>query len=192
MKVKFIYAYPFDVGRRKIAEERGIDYPSFKEIIKVKSHWEELWAKFEEDNKILDLIQALTKRVPDRSLECFIVGGLINPMSTPFIMPVLGRDGNHSEEQFIDTMIHEILHIFVSGAREYFTFVDDKYSEESKLTKNHIIIYAMLEKIYTDIFNSKPLDYSRDDMPQGYARAIEIVKEEGLSSIIEEYYQNLK
>lgn len=191
LEVKFIYAYPFDVGRRKLAEERNIKYPTFEEIINVKRHWAEIWIQFEKDNKILELIQTLTKRTPDRSLECFIVGGLINPMSTPFIMPILGRDGIRSDEEFIDTMIHEILHIFVSGEKSYFSFIDNKYSEESKSTKNHIIIYAFLEKVYKQLFDSQPLDYFRGDMPDGYAKAIEIVKKEGFESVINEYYENL-
>ena len=191
LKVQFIYAFPFDVGRRKLANERNIDYPSFDKIIETKKHWENIWEQSEKENNILNLISDLTKRLPDRSLECFIVGGLINPMSTPFLMPVKGRDGLRTDEQFIDTMIHEILHIFVSGARQYFLFVNNKYSDESKSTQNHIIIYAMLEKIYKQLFNSKPLDYLRNDMPEGYARAIEMVKQKGFENIINEYYQNL-
>jgi hypothetical protein len=191
LKVQFIYAYPFDVGRRKLAKERNIDYPSFDKIIETKKHWENIWEQSEKENNILNLINDLTKRLPDRSLECFIVGGLINPMSTPFLMSVKGRDGLRTDEQFIDTMIHEILHIFVSGARHYFSFVNKKYSNDSKSTQNHIIIYAMLEKIYEQFFNSKPLDYLRNDMPEGYARAIEIVKQEGFENIINEYHENL-
>jgi len=109
-------------------------------------------------------------------------------MSTPFLMPVLGRKGERTDEVFIDTMIHEILHIFVSGNIDYFEFVREKYSDELVLTQNHIIIYAFLESIYLDLFNSKPLDYIRKDLPEGYNRAIQIVKEVGYEKLISEYY----
>ena len=110
-------------------------------------------------------------------------------MSTPFLMPIMRKDKVRSDEKFMDTMIHEILHIFVSGATKYFDMVRNKYSEEVVLTHNHIIIYAFLEKIYLDMFNSKPVDFDATDLPVGYSRAIEIVKEKGYENLIREYQE---
>lgn len=191
-KVKFIYAFPLDSNRRIFYIEKGRkNYPEIEYIRDKINYWEKLWDEKNNQHKILKTISDLTKSIPDRSLECFVVGGGINPMSTPFIMPILGRDGERTDEQFIDTMIHELLHIFVSGQKNYFKFVREKYENESVSTQNHIIIYAFLEKIFKDLFNSKPLDYSRTDMPEGYNRAIEIVKEVDSENLIEEYYNNL-
>lgn len=187
-KVKFIYAYPFDVGRRNIYSERNLGYyPSIEEIKEKMLQWEELWNKTNENDKIILKLIELTKRTPERSLECFIFGGGINPMSTPFLMPIMSKDKVRSDEKFIDTMIHEILHIFVSGASKYFEMIRNKYSKEVVLTHNHIIIYAFLEKIYLDMFNSKPVDFDAIGLPDGYSRAIEIVKEQGYENLIKEY-----
>jgi hypothetical protein len=189
-KVKFIYAYPFDAGRRRlfIEKDKG-DYPEIEKVREKTRYWEKLWEEKDSEHKITETIYSLTKTIPDRSLECFIVGAGINPMSTPFIMPVMSRDGERTNEQFIDVMIHELLHIFVSKQRNYFEYVAKQYKEESITTRNHIIIYAFLEKIFKDLFNSKPLDYDIDNMPDGYARAIEIVKTEGYENIITKYYK---
>lgn len=188
-KVKFIYAYPLDVNRRKLYLDKNLGYyPSVVEIKEKLSHWEKLWNKTNEGDKIIVRLIELTKRKPERSLECFVFGAGINPMSTPFLMPVVGRDGERTDEEFLDVMIHEMLHIFVSGANKYFDYIRDKYSTETVLAQNHIIIYAFLEKIYLEMFNSTPIDFSREDLPEGYTRAIQIVKENGAESLIEEYY----
>lgn len=189
-KVKFIYAYPFDVGRRNLYSERNLGYyPSIEEIKEKMSRWEKLWNETNENDKVILKLIELTKRTPERSLECFVFGGGINPMSTPFLMPIMSKDKMRSDEKFIDTMIHEILHIFVSGASKYFDMVRNKYSKEVVLTHNHIIIYAFLEKIYLDMFNSKPVDFDATDLPVGYSRAIEIVKEVGYENLIKEYQE---
>jgi hypothetical protein len=191
-KVKFIYAYPFDNGRRNLYVERNLGYyPSIEEIKEKISHWEKLWSKSNKDDKIILKMIELTKRTPERSLECFVFGGGINAMSTPFLMPIMRKDKIRSDEMFIDTMIHELFHIFVSGAGKYFELVRDKYSQELVLTQNHIIIYAFLEKIYLDLFSSKPLDYSVNDLPEGYKIAVEITKEQGYENLIQEYYLSL-
>ena len=189
-KVKFIYAYPFDVGRRNLYSERNLGYyPSIEEIKEKMSQWGKLWNETNENDKVILKLIELTKRTPERSLECFVFGGGINPMSTPFLMPIMSKDKVRSDEKFIDTMIHEILHIFVSGASKYFDMVRNKYSKEVVLTHNHIIIYAFLERIYLDMFNSKPVDFDATGLPEGYSRAIEIVKEVGYENLIKEYQE---
>ena len=97
-KVKFIYAYPFDVGRRNLYSERNLGYyPSIEEIRKKISDWEKLWDETNKDNKIVLKLVELTKRTPERSLECFVFGGGINPMSTPFLMPIMNKDKKRSD-----------------------------------------------------------------------------------------------
>jgi len=192
-KLKFIYAFPLDRGRRVLAKEKGrTDYPSLEEVRETKRHLQELWDKIDSEKNVLEKIKDLTKITPKRNLECFVIGGLLRPMSTPFIMPILSRDGKRTDEHFIDTTIHELLHIFVSRSDTYFEFVRNKYKDEPILTQNHIIIYAFLEKIYKDLFDSRPLDYSRDGLSEDYQRAVDIVKEQGSENIIEEYYHLVK
>ena len=73
--VNFIYAYPLDAGRRKIAEYDGVDYPSIVEVKEKIKHWKEIWADVNTDNRVIKLLADVTNRVPERSLECFVFGG---------------------------------------------------------------------------------------------------------------------
>lgn len=189
-KISFIYAYPLDAGRRRLYKEKGLDgYPTIEEIKDVLKGWENTWNKVNAEDKVMSALIKITKRVPSRALECFVFGGGLNPMSTPFLIPVMSREGIRSDEKFIETVIHELLHIFVTAdTSAYWTMVREKYSDEDILTQNHIIIYAMLQKLYKELFDKLPADFSKDDLPVGYIRAIKIVKERGHEDILEEYY----
>jgi hypothetical protein len=45
----------------------------------------------------------------------------------------------------------------------------------------------MLYQIYQDIWQTEPIDFGRDNLAPGYARAISLVKEVGYKELIEEY-----
>jgi hypothetical protein len=187
--VTFIYAYPLDVNRRNLFKERSLGpYPSIEEVGEVKQKWENLWKKINYDNQIVNKLVEVTGRVPTRALECFIFGGGLQATSAPLLMPIMDRKGIKTDENFIDTLIHEPLHIFVTtNNKAYWTMVHKKYADEEVLTQNHIIIYAMLEEIHNEFFRQLPPEYSEADLPKGYARAIEIVKNTGYKELIAEY-----
>jgi hypothetical protein len=188
-KLSFIYAYPLDVELRRSFEERGQIYPGQGEIRDVMKHWEALWQEANTQHDILGKLAAITQRVPERNLECFIFGRGLTPKSTPFMLPIWNRQQKQwSEAKFIDLMIHELLHIFlVTDNAVYRERVREKYANEEPVTQNHILLYAMLNQIYQDIWKTNPIDFGRDNLPPGYIRAIEIVKEQGYKKIIEEY-----
>jgi len=188
-QLTFIYAYPLDMTRRRLFATKDFgEYPSIDEVKKTMSHWEDIWEEINKDNAIIKALMDITKRTPVQNLECFVFGGGINPMSTPLLIPIMGR-GNvaRTNEGFKQALIHELLHIFVSTDNEgYQTFVNEKYSDEDISTQNHIIIYAMLYQLYELLFKQVPPDFSAEK-PPSYMRAIEIVKNTGAKEIIEEY-----
>jgi len=110
-------------------------------------------------------------------------------MSTPFLMPVMTRErAQRTNEDFLQTMIHELLHIFVTAnTEEYWTAVREKYQNESLLTQDHIIIFAALGKIYQDCFGHMPPDFAREDLSEGYTQAMKIVKDTSYEQVIAEY-----
>lgn len=190
LEVTFIYAYPLDVGRRRLFEEKSLGtYPSLKEVRETARRWEGLWKEVNKDNRVMEKVAEVSHRVPTRALECFVFGGGLNPMSTPFLMPVMARGGSmRTDENFVQTMIHELLHIFVTTDTDsYWTMVREKYASETPLTQNHIVIFAMLARVYQDLFGHMPPDFSKEDLPEGYAQAIKIVKEAGYGQVIAEY-----
>ena len=188
-KLSFIYAYPLDVELRRSFEDRGQIYPSQYEIREVIQRWKAIWQEQNEQNHFLEKLSEITQRVPERNLECFIFGRGLTPKSTPFMIPIWNREQRQwSDEKFIDLMIHELLHIFlVTDNGVYWERVREKYAHEEPVTQNHILLYAMLNQIYQDIWQKDPIDFSRDNLPPGYARAIELVKELGHKELISEY-----
>ncbi|MCB0367842.1 MAG: hypothetical protein KDD45_00015 [Bdellovibrionales bacterium] len=189
LKLCFIYAYPLDRGRRGLFEEKGLAYPSMEEVSNVLKHWEFLWVKTNNEKNILATLAELTGRVPERNLECFVFGAGLGAMSTPFLLPIWNKAGEQwSDEKFIDLIIHELLHIFlVTNNEQYWESVKEKFSEEEPVCRNHILLYAMLCQIYQKLFNKEPIDFNRDNLPPGYARAIQIVRETGYEELIAEY-----
>jgi hypothetical protein len=45
----------------------------------------------------------------------------------------------------------------------------------------------MLYQIYQDVWQTEPIDFARENLPPGYARAISLVKEIGYKVLIKEY-----
>jgi hypothetical protein len=188
--VTFIYAYPLDSGRRDLFEKKKFGpYPSFEEVRETKEHWERLWQKTDRDSVVIQKLIDVTHRVPRRALECFVYGRGLDAMSAPFLMSTVDGNGvGRSDKNFIETTIHELLHIFATtDTTDYWSMIREKYSQESRSTQNHIVIYAMLAKICQDLFHQMPQDFSRTDLPEGYKRAIDIVKDTGYEQIIAEY-----
>ena len=109
-KVSFIYAYPLDVGRRKLFEEKDLgNYPSSDEIREVLDTWKTLWHEVNADDRVMAMLAGISKRTPERALECFVFGRGLSPMSTPFLIPIMVGEGKvRSDESFIQTMIHEL------------------------------------------------------------------------------------
>jgi len=188
-KLSFIYAYPLDVELRRSFEERGLVYPSQAEIRDVMQHWKVIWEEQNAQYNILIKLSEITKRTPARNLECFIFGRGLTPKSTPFMLPIWNREQKQwSDEKFIDLMIHELLHIFlVTDNDVYWEHALKQFADEEPVCRNHVLLYAMLYKIYKDLFNKEPIDFNRDNMPPGYARAVELVKEIGYQELIDEY-----
>lgn len=188
-KVAFIYAFPLDRERRRFFETQGREgYPSVEEVKSTLNRWTHLWNDANDDGRIVRALIEIVGRAPERGLECFVIGSGLGPMSTPLILPVMGKNGIRSDQLFLETLIHEVVHVFVSqGFEEYWKSIRDTYCNEPTIVQNHIIVYAILESICKTFFNTDPIDYSRDNMPDGYAHAIAIVKENGYETCIREF-----
>ncbi len=187
--LSFIYAYPLDRERRSLFTEKNLPYPSTEEVMGTIQHFESLWQATEEKHGVLAHLEKLTKRTPERNLECFVFGAGLGVMSTPFLLPIWNKQNQvWSDEKFIDLMIHELIHIYsATNNARYFEHIKTTFAAEEPLCRNHILLYAMLKQTYQDLFNKEPMDFSRDNLPAGYARAIALVKEIGHEAIIAEY-----
>jgi len=189
LKLNFIYAYPLDGRQRRSYEEPSLPYPSIGEVKEVIEHWNTVWNEVDETHRVLKYIGELTKRTPERNLECFVFGAGLGAMSTPFLLPTRNRLGDvWNDDKFVDLVIHELLHIFlITNNDDYWAMFREKYKDEEPSCVNHVLLYAMIYNIYKELFDREPMDFRRDNLPTGYARAIAIVNEVGYKELIEEY-----
>ncbi len=190
LELSFIYAYPLDGRLRSECQEKGFDnYPTIEEVQETVTEWQCFWTECDDKYGIIQTVSNLAKRTPQRSLECFVFGAGLNAMSTPFIMPIKRNDGTTiSKEMFIQTVIHELLHIFTTtNTQNYWKLVAEKFAVEDRKCQNHIIVYAMLYEIYQNLFDKEPIDFSRNNLPPAYARAVSLVREIGYKELVQEY-----
>lgn len=192
----FKYAYPLDGNRRQLFEEKDLgEYPTIGEVEEGVEMWKALWAKYNKDDRVMKKIIELTGLVYPQDIIAFVIGGGLNPMSTPLILPVQwGDDTNYEQEGARKELItHEILHLFVGDQqalpelREYWNAAYEKYAGESDTVKHHVIIYALLIKIFDAFLPDMDVgDFIGEDW-EDYARAYEIACEEGADTIITDF-----
>lgn len=194
-QVIFKYAYPLDRNRRELYKKKDFgDYPSPERVKKEVEIWRDLWGDINKDDLVIKQIIALTGVTYPRDIEAFIIGGGMGAMSTPLLLPVTSLEGESSDKR-TELVIHEVLHRFV-GDREavprvgkYWQQVREKWSDESRLTQNHIIIYALLIQILADLLPDADVKDLIHKEADNYFRALEIAREVGPVAIIEEFRQ---
>lgn len=192
-EVIFRYAYPLDMNRRRYFErENKGEYPSIDEVKKEKRQWEELWSDLNEDKQVMKAIAEITGIVYPYSIQVFVIGGGLNPMSEPLILPVKTKlsDQEGSREELI---LHELLHVIlddpqsVSEIQNYRDYIHDKYEGESPKTINHILVYAVLTKLFERFLPAFSIDDFIKKEWEHYWRAWEIVQKEGSDTIIKKF-----
>lgn len=185
-KIVFKYAYPLDMEcRRKFADEIP-DYPEEKEIKETIIEWRKLWAEINAGDKLLKEITELTGVEDQIDITAFIIGGGFLAKSSPLLLPITSTR-RASEDKKTELLIHEILHNFVSGRKNYWSIIREKYNGESKKTQNHIIIYALLERILANILPDTDVKDLISEGWDDYYRALEIAREEDPDEIIAEF-----
>jgi hypothetical protein len=132
-----------------------------------------------------------------RDLEVYVFGQGIKAMSVPLLMPIANKNGKVTEEGFLQTVIHEIVHRFSSsennrGIAGYWEQMRNVYGNESQLTRNHIFVYAVLNVVGEKLFGPKWVaEINKVEHPD-YARAVEIVQKEGAQTLIDTFRSFLK
>ena len=88
-KLHLKYAYPLDVGRRRLWSDRNYGYyPSIEEVENKIDEWKKIWSEINKDDKVFKLIIKITGVNIPRDLELYVFGTGLHPMSEPLIMPI--------------------------------------------------------------------------------------------------------
>ena len=198
-KINFIYSSIYDeiwkgnlltVNNRSV----GSDYPSPRRIQNYIKVVNRLWRK--DEKKVLTELSKISQlRWKEKNIRCYIVGKCI-PFSDPLTISIYKK----SPDNFIDILIHELIHrLFIQDGNlkksaNSWSYFEKKYKKESKITKNHIVLHAIHSHIYLKIFNQKRLkrDIKNISFIPAYKRAWEIVQTVGYKNIISEFTSKIR
>jgi hypothetical protein len=155
-------------------------FPSEEIVLDKVSLFQKTWS--ETEDLFFNFIEQYTKLQFQRNvIDCFIVSAISRDMSSPLIIR-----SRYDETEFIDSLIHELLHILL---------VDNnvsrfKYNKEiSERTSNHINIFALLSCFYLKALKDEnrleKIKEKADDNNPDYKKAWEIVEEIGFEKVLE-------
>ncbi len=155
-------------------------FPTEEQVLEKVKLFKKAWVKHEEIfiNSVTEITGLLFKR---NIIDCFIVSATPRDMSAPLIIR-----SRYTEDEFVDVMMHELLHMLFSDNKVL------KYSyhkDESVRTMNHVTVFAILNYFYVEILNdierlNRVKQKSKEGNNSDYARAWEIVDEIGYKEII--------
>lgn len=118
-------------------------------------------------------------------IEVFVVGNMKGGISSPIVI-----DGKYETERFVDALIHELAHDLISDNKQQIAIsqiLPAITPNEPPLTVSHVVIYALLVKIYTEFFQDPSrlvIQREVDASSPEYTRAWELVDAQGADNIL--------
>lgn len=187
MRIIFKYSWIYDqIWKTRLNNnfKRLDKYPSPNEIKEYIELQRIKWAKYE--TKILSEISKITGlEWQEDKIYCYIVG-FCTAFSDPLTLSM------KANKNFIDTLAHELIHqIQIQNSKKLlksYTSLKAKYPNESILTINHIILFAVYMKLYLKLFDRKRLQKNKPSKNQEYVKAWQIVEKEGSENILEGFF----
>lgn len=116
-----------------------------------------------------------------------MVSGLPRAISNPLIIK-----GTLSENHFLITICHELIHLIQQNNRFKVAMEQQLFPQYPKLTQSHILVHAVLKKIYIEILERPDLlafnkEVSSKSLHEEYMQAWEIVDCLGENFIVESF-----
>lgn len=191
-KIIFRHSHSYERIYKDIS--RAKNYPKETEVVLYIKKIQKMWDKI--GKHILKELEGITRlEFKDDEIPCYVVGKAI-PFSDPLTIPIYKQEPNY----FIDTLIHELIHILftqkgnLSRARKSWKYIFSKYKKETFDTKIHLPLHAVHTHIYRKFFSQERLEHDIIELfnINAYKRSWEIVNEEGYPHIIEEFVKRIK
>lgn len=167
-------------------------YPDAKTITDFMKRLKREWEK--NDVTVLNAIQRYTRnKWTTKEHLCYVVGSG-DPFSDPLTMPVFSPLA--PIEYASDVLCHELIHrnllepAFAKKWNRIFANLKKRYPKDTKNTLVHIIVHAVHEQIFLNIFSEERLKRDKRIMAAhpDYHRAWQIVEEEGAAKITKRYF----
>jgi len=159
-----------------------------KEVDFIVSEYKKAWSAVEK--KVLESIQDITKlSFKNALIDVHVVRRTNRSFSRP---PVFDIRKNPSD--FCDELIHELIHIILQQNNSIVSWgvlewLNEKFSEETDCTRNHLYVHAILKILYLDVLEEpkrleRNLARSKKHSTNEYTRAWDIVDSVGEKEII--------
>jgi len=193
-KINFRYSWVYDQQWKiwsKNLKSRPKEYPSCEDILDYLTKIEKIWKSL--SKKILiELSDVIRLKWHSKEIQCYVVGSC-KPFSDPLTIPIY-----NDKKWFLDVLIHELIHrLFVENknlidSKKAWEYLDDKYKEESKIIRVHILLYAIHTHIYLKFFGKDRLLRNIKTMKshKDYSKSWDIVEKEGYENIIKEFKES--
>ena len=190
-RIVFRHSHAYDQVFDDISRVK--DYPKEREIVDYIYKVQRIWDKI--GKKILKELEEVTKlEFKDDKIICYVVGNAI-PFHDPLTIPIYKKEYNY----FIDTLIHEIIHILftqegnLKRAKKSWKYIFTKYKNETFDTKIHIPLHAVHTYIYNKFFSMERLEHDIVELYniKAYRRSWDIVNKEGYGRIMEEFVKRI-
>jgi hypothetical protein len=152
----------------------------------LKANWSE-WGQ-----KVFEQLREITNlEWMEADIRCYVVSGTKSSFSHPLTLKLYDTD-----EQMFDTFVHELIHRLLNAPihpdymRERRKKFMEPYENESKTTRNHILLHAIHAQLVLNLFGQERLDriIALVKSPD-YIRAWDIVKENGRGNILKEVFE---
>ena len=151
-------------------------------------YYNKKWSEFE--SKIITFLEnTLSLSWNFKRLPCYIVRQGV-AFSDPLTVPIKEND-----DDFFALLIHELIHHILtqnSCVKNANKKLHKEYQGHSLITINHIIVNAVMKKVYFEFFDNNMLekDIEKAQNHQDYKKAWEIINSKGEDSIISSFISN--
>lgn len=170
--------FEFQMGR-----DASTKYPAPKETLSIIEKFCDAW---QQQEKVLGFMQGLLSlQFYQNVIDVHVVGVIQYPISSPMVI-----SSTKSATQFVDALVHELLHRLLSDNTKKIPVgkvLLELFPKETRLCRNHIVVHAVLEKIYRDFFKDAArlaAVRERDQNAPDYKRAWQLVDTNGANKVI--------
>ena len=165
----------------------------FKNIEDYKKEW-----KKHEDKILEALLNLLPIKFIHNVIDVYVVSYLPgnSGISEPLII-----SGDLKTDRFIDVLVHEIIHVYLTNNNIIpkifpFKIIDAMFPEEKDLkVKSHIIVHAIQKYILLDILKDNNRYINNKEkfcLTESYKKSWDIVEERGYIEIINEFKNRIE
>jgi len=162
------------------------EFSDFEKVEAYRAAWEKL------ETRIMPAIcEVLNLEYKQNIIDVYIVTKQ-KAFSDPLVIGT-----QYEVEHIVDILTHELLHRLISDNtkethQKFGKEWDKKFPTDERLILNHILVHAVSQYVYIEVLNDPARlewDIARCQKNPPYARAWDIVQENGYKKIIEEFVE---